>query len=432
VTRRRAPSVPAPIDRFVVLALVAGLLLTGCRAGTTASPAGTGGSPVGSDAAAAAATGPATSTGTTASLTHPPGASGLNVYAAAGAGMLAPAAAAARALVYVPDTLSGWVDVIDPATYRVVRGFRTSSVPQHVVPSWDLKTLWVNESGGNRLTPINPASGVPGRPLPVADPYNLYFTPDGRHAMVMAERLRRIDYRDPRTMALQHSLPVPCRGVNHADFTADLSTFVARCEYSGKLLVIPADGSRVAQVIDLNRVKTPGALLPAVARRRGGPAASLDPGASAMPQDVRLTPDGTTFLAADILRNGVWLLDAHTFSVRGFLHTGAGAHGIYPSRDATAIYVTDRDAGQISVVDATTLKVRARWVIPGGGSPDMGGVSADGRQLWVSGRSNAAVYVIDTRTGKLLHKIAVHPGPHGLCIWPQPGRYSLGHTGDMR
>ena len=400
------------------MVVAAGLILTGCRSGRSV-PSATPAAPSGirlAESTASASTAVA----------------GLNVYAAAGSGMLAPAAAAARPLVYVPDTLSGLVDVIDPATYRVVRSFRTSSVPQHVVPSWDLKTLWVNESGGNRLTPIDPVTGRVGRPVPVVDPYNLYFTPNGRHAMVMAERLRRIDFRDPRTMALQRSLPVPCSGINHADFTADLTTLVASCEFSGKLLVIPADGSRVVKVIDLNRVKTPGALMPAAARRRGGPARSLEPGASAMPQDVRLTPDGETFLAADMIRNGVWLIDAHRMSVRGFLPTGAGAHGIHPSRDGTVLYVADRDAGQISVVDAATLRVRTRWVIPGGGSPDMGGVSADGRQLWLSGRSDAAVYVIDTRTGRLLHKIKVHAGPHGLCIWPQPGRFSLGHTGNLR
>jgi DNA-binding beta-propeller fold protein YncE len=412
---------------LVAVAVVAGLSLTGCRIGRSASPA----EHTSLANARPAASRISSATDGVGSTPAPTTAAKLNVYAAAGPGALAARAARARPLVYVPDTGSGMVDVIDQATFRVIRSFHTSPVPQHIVPSWDLRTLWVNESGGNRLTPIDPVSGRQGRPVPVADPYNLYFTPDGRHALVMAERLRRIDYRDPHTMVLQHSLPVPCRGVNHTDFTADLTTFVASCEFSGKLLVIPAAGARVAKVIDLNRVKTPGALLPAVARR-GGLGRSLDPGASAMPQDVRLAPDGRTFLVADMIRNGVWLIDAHAFTVRGFVRTGAGAHGIYPSRDAMSIYVSDRDGGQVSVLDAATLRVRTRWTIPGGGSPDMGGVSADGRQLWLSGRSHAVVYVIDTVSGRLLHRIRVHSGPHGLCVWPQPGRYSLGHTGNMR
>ena len=68
-----------------------------------------------------------------------------------------------------------------------------------------------------------------------------------------------------------------------------------------------------------------------------------------------------------------------------------------------------------------------RWRVP-----DMGGVSADGRVLWVSGRDNGVVYAIDTTTGALLHEIPVGSGPHGLCVFPQPGRYSLGHTGIFR
>jgi YVTN family beta-propeller protein len=343
--------------------------------------------------------------------------------------MLAPVAARAKPMIYVPNTIANTVEEIDPSTYQVVRRFRTGAVPQHVVPSWDLRTLWVNVNSGNTLIPIDPVTGAPGRAVAVTDPYNLYFTPDGAHALVMAEALQRIDVRDPHTMALQRSLKVPCRGVNHADYTADLSAFVVSCEFSGKLLVIPADLSRVAKVIDLNAIPTAGGTH---AMAHGGPAHNVDPGVSSMPQDVRLTPDGRTFLAADMLRNGVWEIDATTFAVRTFLPTGKGAHGIYPSRDARSVYVTNRDEGTISVLDAATLRERARWRIPGGGSPDMGGVSADGSRLWLSGRSHHVVYVFDTIRGKLLQSIPVDAGPHGLAVWPQPGRFSLGHTGNMR
>jgi len=346
--------------------------------------------------------------------------------------MLTAVTRAAKPLVYVPDTMSNRVDVIDPSTYKIVRSFPVPALPQHVVPSWDLKVLWVNDNQGNALTPIDPVTGRPGRSVPVDDPYNLYFSPDGRHAIVMAEAREHIDFRDPHTMKLQHSLKVPCHGVNHADFTADLSTFLVSCEYSGKLLVVPADGSRVGKVVDLNRIATAGATDPMTAMHHGGPASMLEHGASAMPQDVRLSPDGRTFVVADMLRNGLWLVDARTFAVTRFLHTGKGAHGIYPSRDASVLYVSNRDAGTVSVVDAATLTVRTTWRIPGGGSPDMGGVTLDGSRLWLSGRNHGEVYVIATATGRLLKRIKVGAGPHGLCVWPQPGRFSLGHTGNMR
>ena len=206
------------------------------------------------------------------------------------------------------------------------------------------------------------------------DPYNLYFTPDGRHALVMAERLRRIDVRDAQTMELQRSLHVPCAGINHADFTRDLSTLVASCEFDGRLIVTDANATSIRKVIDLNAIKTPGATSPQEAMNMpGSPKAGLRPGASSMPQDVRLTPDGRFFVVADMLRNGIWVIDARTLTYSRFIHTGMGAHGIYPSRDGRRLFVSNRDEGTISVLDAQHPGARS----PGGRSP------AVARPTWV-------------------------------------------------
>jgi DNA-binding beta-propeller fold protein YncE len=153
---------------------------------------------------------------------------------------------------------------------------------------------------------------------------------------------------------------------------------------------------------------------------------------SSSPQDVKLAPDGRLLYVADMLNAGVWEVDPASFRVVGFLHTGAGAHGLYPSRDGRSLYVSNRAAGSISVVSFKTRHVIATWQLPLPASPDMGGVSADGSTLWLSGRYNSEVYAIDTRTGRLRARISVGAGPHGLCVWPQPGRYSLGHTGILR
>jgi DNA-binding beta-propeller fold protein YncE len=152
----------------------------------------------------------------------------------------------------------------------------------------------------------------------------------------------------------------------------------------------------------------------------------------AMPQDVKLSPDGRTFYVADMASNGVWLVDAKKMRKIRFMPTGRGAHGLYPSRDAKTLYVSNRGEGSISLINFRTRRVRGKWRLPGGGSPDMGGVSADGKVLWLSGRYNAEVYAISTRTGHLLRRIRVGAGPHGMCVWPQPGRYSIGHTGILR
>jgi DNA-binding beta-propeller fold protein YncE len=308
--------------------------------------------------------------------------------------------------IYVPNSQSNTVDEIDPHTYRVVRHFATGALPQHVTPSYDMKTLWVDNDLGNTLTPIDPRTGKPGSPVPVEDPYNLYFTPDGRYAMVIAERLRRIDFRDAHTMRMHHSLPVDCFGVDHLDFTADGRFALASCEFAGKMIVVDVKAERVVRQVPL---------------RTGG-----------MPQDVKLAPNGRLFYVADMASGGLWKVDAATFERKGFLPTGRGAHGLYPSRDSRVLYVANRNEGSISVVSFKTGRVERKWMLSGGGSPDMGGVSADGRVLWLTGRYNAEVYAIDTRDGRLIKRIPVGAGPHGLSVWPQPGRYSLGHTGVTR
>jgi DNA-binding beta-propeller fold protein YncE len=331
-----------------------------------------------------------------------------NVYSADVAGDLSSVVRNDPPLVYVPNSMSNTVDVISQRTLKIVEQFPVGALPQHVTPSYDLRTLYVDNDLGNSLTPINPQTGRPGAPIPVEDPYNLYFTPDGRFAIVVAERLQRLDFRDPQTMHLVHSLSVPeCRGVDHMDFSADGRYAFASCEFAGRMIEIDLHTQQVIRSL------------------------VLDQGLSS-PQDVKLSPDGHTVYTADQQNGGVWEIAASSFRVIGFLKTGAGAHGLYPSRNAKVMYVSNRQAGSISVVSFRSKRVIQKWQLPLPASPDMGGVSADGNTLWLSGRYNAAVYAIDTHNGHLRATIPVGDGPHGLCVWPQPGRYSLGHTGILR
>jgi YVTN family beta-propeller protein len=367
-------------------------------------------------------------------------AAATNIYAATGRGALAPAAARARPLVYVPNSRSATVTVIDPVTHQVIRSFPTGKLPQHVVPSYDLGTLWVANNEGNSLTPIDPATGGEGPRVKVDDPYNLYFTPDGRFAIVIAERLRRIDFRDAHDMKLVQSLPLACKGVDHMEFTSDDRYAIATCEFSGQLVKIDLGARAVVGYLKLgtDTSSNPFKKLTDLF----GTGHSDHATTTSMPQDIRSSPDGTVFYVADMKAGGVVLVDPIAFVRLGFVKTGIGAHGLYPSRDGRSLYVTNRGwsttaggrhgPGSISVLDFSTRRIVADWPIPGGGSPDMGNVTADGSELWVSGRYDDEVYVFATATGTLTHRIPVGREPHGLCVWPQPGRFSLGHTGNMR
>ena len=361
----------------------------------------------------------------------PPVVDPRNVYSESTAGKLSPATSGALARVYVPNVKSGDVYVIDPATFQVVDHFVIGGNPQHVIPSWDLKTLWVAGSAergrSGILTPIDPKTGKPGTTVKVADAYNLYFTPDGHSAIVVAEALKRLEFRDPQTMTMQYNIGTPqCSGVNHADFSIDGNFAYFTCEFSGGgLAKIDLTQRKVVSYLKLTREGAPA----------NGPAHS-------MPQDIRIAPDGKALFVADMEADGVYVIDTQTFKQTAFIPTARGAHGLYPSRDGKKLYVTNRGThmgdvkpkgpGSVSIIDFATRKVEKTWPIPGGGSPDMGNVSADGKTLWLSGRFDKVVYAIDTSTGAVIKTIPVGTEPHGLTVWPQPGRYSLGHTGVMR
>lgn len=346
----------------------------------------------------------------------------LNVYAHAGPNMIAEVARKALPRVYVPNTRDGTVSVIDPTTYQVIHIFITGKDPEHIVPSYDLKTIWVLNDLGNSMTPIYPNTATLGKNKHVNNPYNLYFTPDGRFAIVVADVLKQLDFRDPHSMLLKKSIPVNCSGLNHMDFTADGRYAIATCDASSKLVKIDVLHRRIVGYLHLhlNHSKT-----------------------LAMPQDIRLSPDGRVFYVADMELNGIFLIDSSAFRQIGFIRTGIGTHSIYPSRNGKLIFVVNRGCnkqtncprrgpGSITVINPTTQKILFHWIIPGGGSPDMGNVSADGKELWLSGKYDHEVYVFNTETGQLTHRIPVGHFPHGLAVWPEPGRYSLGHTGIMR
>jgi YVTN family beta-propeller protein len=374
-----------------------------------------------------------------------------NLYSETAADRMSPAVQGDPERIYVPNLRSHDVYVIDPAAMKVVDRFKVGISPQHIVPSWDLRTLWVTNNAEGRtdgsLTPIDPRTGKAGKAIAVDDPYNLYFTPDGRSAIVVAEARKRLDFRDPRTMALQYSIEVPgCPGVNHAEFSIDGRFAIFTCEFSGTLVKIDLAARKVLGYLQL---QMPATRFKEVANPpRYKPGQVWEPGETeictakrGMPQDIRASPDGKRFYIADMHADGVHIVDGDSFRQVGFIQTGLGAHGLYPSRDGKQLYVASRGShkihgpqrgnGNVAVIDFATEKIVARWPVPGGGSPDMGNVSADGKYLWLSGRYDDAVYRFDTATGEV-KQISVGAEPHGLTVWPLPGRYSLGHTGNLR
>jgi YVTN family beta-propeller protein len=296
------------------------------------------------------------------------------------------------------------VDVIDPHTFQIVDHYAVGYVPHHVTPSWDMSKLYVDNEGSSSLTVIDPKSAEPTGTVSVPYPYNLYFTPDGKKAIVVVERLQTLEFRDPHTWRLLGSVYIPFPGVDHMDFSADGHYLLASSEWSGMVTKVDTQKMKITGQLEL-----------------GG-----------NPVDVKLSPDGKVFYVANQGEGygGVHVIDARSMKQLKFIPTGAGAHGLYVSRDAKSLYVANRLAGTISVIDFASRKVVATWKV--GGSPDMFQLSPDGTQLWYADRYNGTVSVVDTRSGELIRRITVGYYPHGLTYFPNVGRYSMGHNGVYR
>jgi YVTN family beta-propeller protein len=413
-----------------------------------------GAQPGGAASGAAAASAPKAAAAAAPAVTTipgmPPVSDPRNLYSEVAAGKISPALREDLERIYVPNLRSNDVYVVDPNAMKVVDRFKVGIGPQHIVPSWDLRTLWVTNNAEGRtdgsLTPIDPKTGKPGKAIPVDDPYNMYYTPDGKSAIVVAEARKRLDFRDPKTMEMQYAIDAPgCPGINHADFSIDGRFAIFTCEFSGTLVKIDLVERKVAGYLKLTMPSTRFKEAPGP---RVQPGQVWEPGESeictvtkGMPQDIRSSPDGKRFYIADMHADGVHVVDGEAFKQVGFIATGLGAHGLYPSRDGKSLYVANRGShkihgprlgnGGVAVIDFASEKVVARWGIPGGGSPDMGNVSADGKYLWLAARYDDVIYRFDTANGEV-RQIKVGAEPHGLTVWPQPGRYSLGHTGNLR
>lgn len=302
--------------------------------------------------------------------------------------------------VYVPTAAANKLHVIDPKTFTIVATYDVGQEPHHVTPSWDLTRLYVTNTGGNTLSEIDPQTGEITRTIPVTDPYNLYFTPDGKMAIVVAERFKRLDFRDPKTWKLIKSAHVEWPGVDHLAFSRDGSYLVASCEWSGRIVKV-----------DLRKLEL-------VANMALGK----------LPIDVVRPPRQNLVFIADQGVHGVFVVDPDAWKMIEFIPTGRGAHGILLSHDEGKLYVSNRLEGSISVLDIATRKVVAKWKT--GGSPDMGQLSPDGRQIWISSRYHSAVLVIDTTTGQVLARIPTDREPHGLTYFPNSrGTRSVGHNG---
>lgn len=297
---------------------------------------------------------------------------------------MAAGAAFAKAVVILnsdDDSLS----VIDTGSYKEVSRVHIGRAPHHLIVTPDRQTLIIAMSEGNELVFIDRATGLVKRRLEVSDPYQLGFSPDGKWFVSASLRLDRIDIYDGQTFQLVHRLPAPTMP-SHIGFSPDSSVTYVSLQGTNNLTAIDLASGRTIWTVPV------------------GP----------QPAGVWTLSSGHVLVAltgADYIDE----VDPHDGSVLRRIRTGRGAHNFQISRDGKTLFVSNRLAGTITLLDPETLAVTGTLTAPGG--PDDMVLSTDGSELWVTGRWRAFVNVIQLGSGLLKATIPVGRSPHGIFLY---------------
>jgi len=305
------------------------------------------------------------------------------VAALLGALVDAPAAArAATAVVLNSDDDS--LSVID-GNYHETSRVHIGRGPHHLIMTPDERTLVIAMSGSNELVLIDRASGVEKQRITASDPYQIGFSPDGKWLVAASIRLDRIDIYDAATYQLVHRLPAATMP-SHIAFSRDGDTVFVTLQGTSSLIAIDLASGKVLWTVPV------------------GP----------QPAGIVTRPGGT-LLVAVMGSDYIAEVDPKSGAVLRRVVTGNGAHNFLAAPDGKTLYVTNRVAATISVLDADTLALKATLQAPGG--PDDMALSPDGQELWVTGRWHAWVDVIELASGALKATVPVGRSPHGIFVY---------------
>ena len=298
--------------------------------------------------------------------------------------------------VFVLNSLSASVSVIDPLTWTETHRIPTGKEPHHLYMTPDEKSIVVANALSDSLTFIDPRTAVVQRTLTgILDPYHLRFSPDMKWFVTAANRLNHIDiYRwDGQTPTLVKRIATG-KTPSHLWIDSKSTTIWSTMQDSDELVTID-----LATQTLKSRVST-------------GP----------MPADVFGTPDDKTLLVGLTGGMGIEVYDLAGGIPRlvKTLPTGAGAHAFRALGDRTHVLVSNRVANTVSKIDYTRMQVVDEF--PGPSGPDCMEVSQDGKTLLVSSRWAKKLSVIDMASRKVLRQVKVGKSPHGVWTLDHAGR----------
>ena len=297
--------------------------------------------------------------------------------------------------IFVLNSQDADVSVIDPASFTQLRRVPTGKEPHHLYLAPDEKTLIVANAASNSLTFIDPASGAVRRTVPgIVDPYHLRFSPDMKWFVTAANRLNHVDlYRwqgaevaEPLKLVKRIEAP---KTPSHLSIDSKSTVVYVSLQDSDELMAIDLATQAPRWKLKVGK----------------------------MPADLHLTADDRLLLVG---LTGDKVVEVYDVSgppgtparLVKRIETGNGAHAFRAKGDKRHVFVSNRVANTISLIDTQSLTVVEQY--PGPGGPDCMEMLADGKTLLVTSRWARKLTFIDLASKKVVRQVDVGRSPHGV------------------
>ncbi|MFT8646148.1 YncE family protein [Gluconacetobacter sp.] len=307
-----------------------------------------------------------------------------SVLMMAGAALAVLSAGAARAerLAFVLNSADATISEFDIDTHQEVRRVSVLREPHHTAPTPDGKYLLVGDTAGNMLFFLDAVTGERLKQIPLADPYQLQFSPDGRFFTIAGLARNQVDIYDGSDYHLLHRLHVDAMP-SHMNYAPDSSVVYVSLQDTGKVTAIETATGNVLWT-----------------------------------SDVGSTPAGVLWHNGQVLvgvmgTNYVAVLDPADGHIARKIEMAPGPHNLFVSPDQKHLYVTCRASGVIERLDWDTLNVVQSYHVAGG--PDDIVFAPDGK-MWATLRWRQHVAIIDPTSGEIVDTIRTGRSPHGIWL----------------
>ena len=286
------------------------------------------------------------------------------------------------------------VSLIDMPTRQVIKTIPVGKEPHHLMITPDQKTLLIANAAGNDVALMNPTTGeLTGRIPNIIDPYQIGYSPNNKWFVANGNRLDRVDIysADGANLKLAKTVKL-AKTPSHIAFSADSKIAFITLQDSSELAAIDLDTQTVLWVMPTGKV----------------------------PAGLWMTPGDQYLLVGLTGEDSVQVIDWKNRKEVKRIITGKGAHNFRPLGDKKHVFVSNRIASSISLINMQTLeKVGDITGLPAG--PDDMEITPDGKTLWVTLRFSKKVGVIDIPSMKLATVIPVGKSPHGVFFTPRAG-----------